>query len=194
MNLLYRLLLTFNSTSLLIIVFLVQNDISFFHADLFNNIPHSQNFLRVISFSIYFLIPLLLTYLTLSISFGLSKDKIGSDEIIYIENANDSFLPSYLGYFFVGLSVSSFHSLFFVYIVLFIFTLISKSMYFNPYIMLCGFRFYNINTKFGNNFFLITKVNYKTPTELNEKIVHRINNFTFIELRIKSNESDISKD
>ncbi|MBE0354513.1 hypothetical protein PPHE_a2181 [Pseudoalteromonas phenolica O-BC30] len=98
-----------------------------------------------------------------------------------IEHANNSFLPSYLGYFFVALSISNWETLFFVYGVLFIFTFLSQALYFNPLFLLFGFEFYNIKTKNGTAIFLISRNKYKKPNEIDIEKAHRINNYTFIE-------------
>ena len=92
-----------------------------------------------------------------------------------------SFLPSYLGYFFVALSINNWETLSFVYGVLFIFTYLSQALYFNPLFLLFGFEFYNIKTKNGTAIFLISRNKYKKPNEIDIEKAHRINNYTFLE-------------
>jgi hypothetical protein len=90
-------------------------------------------------------------------------------------------LPSYLGYFFVALSVSNWETLFFVYGVLFIFTFRSQALYFNPLFLLYGYEFYNITTTSKASIFLISRERYKVPSDIAIAKAFRINNYTFIE-------------
>jgi hypothetical protein len=178
-NISFRLLLTFNATSLLLIVFLVQNGCTlgnFFPQ--YTSLGKLPNFVSYIS---YILVPILLTGASILLSSGLGKDPFKKGEVISIEHANNSFLPSYLGYFFVALSISSWEALIFVYGVLFIFTFLSQALYFNPLFLLFGFEFYNIKTKSGAAIFLISQKKYKTPDEIVIPKANRINNYTFIE-------------
>lgn len=179
MNFAFRLLLTFNATSLLIIIYLVQKG-----QTLGNFFPQCQHLVALpnaISYIVYLLVPILLTGLSILLSSKLGRDSFKSSEIVGIEHANNSFLPSYLGYFFVALSVSNWETLAFVYGVLFIFTFLSQALYFNPLFLLYGFDFYNITTKNGAVIFLISRKRYKTPDEIDISTAYRINNYTFIE-------------
>jgi hypothetical protein len=179
MNFAFRLLLTFNATSLLVIIFFVQktHTLGYFfpRCQLLVSLPN------VISYAAYLLVPILLTGLSILLSSKLSRDCFQSGTIVSIEHANNSFLPSYLGYFFVALSVGNGETLAFVYIVLFVFTYLSQALYFNPLFLLFGFEFYNITTKNGAAIFLISRQQFKTPGDINISTAYRINNYTFIE-------------
>lgn len=179
MNTAFRLLLTFNATSLLVIVYLVQNgctiDPFFIMDDYLVIVPN------YISYLIYILIPILLTGLSIFLSSKLGKDEFKKGDVVSIEHANNSFLPSYLGYFFVALSIGGWEVLVFVYGILFVFTFLSQALYFNPLFLFFGFEFYNIKTKSGAAIFLISRHKYKTPEEVEIPGANRINNYTFIE-------------
>lgn len=179
MNFAFRLLLTFNATSLLAIIFLVQKG----HAlgEFFPQYLHLVALPNAISYAVYLLVPILLTGLSILLSSKLGRDSFKSGEIVSIEHANNSFLPSYLGYFFVALSVGNWETFAFVYGVLFVFTFLSQALYFNPLFLLFGFEFYNITTKNGAAIFLISRQCYKTPAEIDISAAYRINNYTFIE-------------
>jgi hypothetical protein len=178
-NKLFKILLTLNATLLLVIVFLVQKTYTLEHffknCDIFVELPDW------VSYITYFLIPVILTGISIKLSSFLGKDEFKEGEIICIEHANNSFLPSYLGYFFVALSINNWESLVFVYSVLFIFTYKSQALYFNPLFLLFGFEFYNIKTKKGTTVFLISRKQYRNPDEVIIKTSYRINNYTFIE-------------
>jgi hypothetical protein len=111
----------------------------------------------------------------------LGKDEFKAGKVASIEHANNSFLPSYLGYFFVALSIGNWETLWFVYGVLFVFTFLSQALYFNPLFLLFGYEFYNIATKNGTAIFLISKERYKKPDDIQIPLAYRINNYTFIE-------------
>lgn len=178
-NILFRLLLTFNATSLLVIVFLVQK--GYVLGAFFPQQSFLVNLPRAASFALYVLVPIVLTWVSVLCSSKLGKDSFGEGEICNIEHANNSFLPSYLGYFFVALSVPNGETLCFVYGLLFVFTFLSQALYFNPLFLLFGFEFYNIKTKNGAAIFLISKHRYKTPGSIRIDRAFRINNYTFIE-------------
>jgi hypothetical protein len=179
MNLLFRLLLTFNATSLLLLIYLVQKGITL--SKLFPACTFVATWPNFASYLIYLAIPIILTGVSILLSKLLGSDAFKKGEVESIEHANNSFLPSYLGYFFVALSIGNWETLGFVYGVLFIFTYLSQALYFNPLFLLFGFEFYNIKTKNGTAIFLISRNKYKKPNEIDIEKAHRINNYTFIE-------------
>ena len=179
MNSAFRLLLTFNATSLLVIIFFVQKTKTL--GCFFPQCQFLVSLPSYFSYIAYLLVPILLTGLSILLSSKLSKDRFQLGTIVSIEHANNSFLPSYLGYFFVALSVSDMGTLTFVYIVLFVFTYLSQALYFNPLFLLFGFEFYNIRTTNGAALFLISRQQFKTPGDIDISAAYRINNYTFIE-------------
>lgn len=192
LNNLFRLLLTFNATALLVIIYLVQKGLTlqkiFQYFGLSQWIPAFPN---IISYFLYVLVILLLTWLSICLSSKLGKDPFKSGDIVSIEYANNSFLPSYLGYFFVALSIGSLETLGFVYALLFVFTFFSQALYFNPLFLVFGYNFYNLTTKNGATIFLISKKDFKNPKNIETK-AHRINNYTFIDEG--NNELSVSED
>ena len=115
------------------------------------------------------------------LSAKLGKDQFQQGNVVSIDHANNSFLPSYLGYFFVALSIPNWETLAFVYAVLFVFTFLSQALYFNPLFLLFRYEFYNIKTQSGVAIFLISRRSYKKPDEVDIPKAFRINNYTFIE-------------
>jgi len=181
MNIAFRLLLAFNATSLLLIVFLVQK--SFTLGYFFPEHPRLLILPSYVSYFIYSAVPVLLTGLSILLSDRLGKDEFKKGSVESIEHANNSFLPSYLGYFFVALSISGWEALWFVYVILLVFTFLSQALYFNPLFLVFGYEFYNIKTKNGTAIFLISRHKYKKPDEIDIAVAHRINDYTFIEKR-----------
>jgi len=173
MKLLYQLFLALNSTWLIVVVFLVKEKYSF-------------NFLN--DYSIYFswilfvLTPIILTALSFLVGIKLPKDSLKSSSVKEIELANNNFLPTYLGYFFVSLSVNDVSTLIVIFLIIYIFTFLSQTLYFNPIFLLFGYHFYFLKTTSNVKIFLITKKQLKTPGENGFENLRRINNYTFIEL------------
>ena len=180
MEVIFRVLLTFNATSLLVIIYLVKKGctLDYFFPFLSSYLIGSLNY---ISYLIYLFIPILMTWLSITLCSKLDKDQFKSESVVSIKYANHSFLPSYLGYFFVALSIGNLETLFFVYSILFAFTLLSQALYFNPLFLVFGFEFYNIVTSDGASIFLISREKYKLPKDVAIETAYRINNYTFIE-------------
>lgn len=175
LNFLYRLLLSISSTSLLIPIFLVKSKCYFIKTEI--------TWINDLILLIYFLLPILLTWISIFFSKFLSKDSFVSGEVDEIEYAGNSFLPSYLGYFFVALSIADkdLLTLIVLYFIIFIFVFLSKTFYFNPVFLIFGYHFYQIKTSTGLKVFLITKKNFKKKEDVNSNTVYRVNDFTFIE-------------
>lgn len=180
MNFIFRVLLTFNATSLLVIIFFIQKGYALDHF-----FPELCQYLVGIpdyaSYLFYLLVPALLTWLSILLCPMLGKDEFKPGSVVTIAHANNSFLPSYLGYFFVALSIASWEALYFVYGILFVFTFLSQALYFNPLFLIFRFEFYNIETSDGAAIFLISRKKYKLPKDVVIGKAYRINDYTFIE-------------
>jgi len=179
-NLIFRLFLTFNATSLIIVIYLIKDQtvLNSLHP-VIKNLPH------YISYIGYLLIPIILTLFSLLISKCLTEDSIEALNnvpiIKEVEQANNSYLPSYLGYFFVALSINFCDTLIFSYGILFVFTFLSQTLYFNPLFLIFGYHFYYITTSTNIKIFIITRRSLKNPDKLDFPKLRRINDFTFID-------------
>lgn len=176
LNFLFRLFLAFNSTSLLLVIYWIKSGVTI---KLFNSCTfHVPNY---VSYCLYILAMLLLTYLSLWLSKFLAKESLSQGDIINVEYANDAFLPSYLGYFFVALDVPNAETLWFVYPLIFLFTFLSQTLYFNPLFLVFNYHFYNLTTANNVRIFMITKKKFKDPATVNFPTLLRINDFTYID-------------
>ncbi|WP_430592510.1 hypothetical protein [Humidisolicoccus flavus] len=169
---LLRVLLTFNATALLIVIYQIKTP---FLGSEFDAVPRHLLNAGLLS------IPILLTGLSIWLSSWLGKDSFAVGEISSIEYANNAFLPSYLGYFFVALSIPNVETLIFVYVILFAFTYFSQALYFNPLFLIFGFKFYHVTTATGTAIFLISKKDYRVPADIVIAEARRINGYTFLE-------------
>ena len=122
MNFLFRLLLTFNATLWMIVVYALKAEWTY------QSIPAWGIALLILC------IPILLSVLSIRITSKLGSDSIhGCSECSL---ADQEFLPVYLGYFFISLSVPDDITMLFLYIIVFVFTFISQTQYFNPIFLL----------------------------------------------------------
>lgn len=180
----YKLLLTFNATSLILVVYFIKERYYFYCLD---------KFPVWVSYIACMLFPVVTTGMSLILKKFLSYDSI-EKQPLDIEQANNSFLPSYLGYFFVALSVPTTETLWFIYFILFVFTFCSQAMYFNPVFLIFGYQFYNVTTADNVKIFLISRKQIKTTKELVFPMLKRINNFTFIDVEKAKEDNDESCD
>jgi hypothetical protein len=171
---LLKLFLTFNATSLLIVIYQIKAPF------LLPGLDGSARYL--FNFGLLF-VPVLLTGVSIWLSRGLGRDAFEKGEISSIEYANNAFLPSYLGYFFVALSIPNLETLGFVYAILFVFTYFSQALYFNPLFLIFGFNFYNVTTNRGTVIFLVSKKKFRQPADIAIPEARRINGYTFLETK-----------
>lgn len=169
----YQLFLAFNSTWLIIVVFLVKDKFVF---------NFLENYSMYLSWGLFILVPILFTALSFLIAKKLPLDQLQASSVMEIELANNNFLPTYLGYFFVSLGINDIPTLIIVFLIIYIFTYLSQTLYFNPIFLLFGYHFYFIKTSANIKIFLITKRQLKIPGNDSFDSLRRINNYTFIEL------------
>lgn len=172
-KLLYKIFLALSSTYFIIIVYLIKDHFKF---------DFLCRYSEFYSWALLFLISMALTAASFLVLLLLGNDNISSTDVKEIEMANNSFLPTYLGYFFVSLGITDNPTLIFIFIIIFIFTLFSQSLYFNPIFLLFGYQFYFIKNSSNQKIFLITKKDLKTPGADDFPKLKRINDFTFIEI------------
>lgn len=184
MNALFRLVLAISSTSLLPVIYLIKSKTYLFQSDIYSYIKNDWliNFLVKGSLLGYFVIPIVIFFVIIYLVSFLGKDEIREGEVLEVQDASNSFLPSYLGYFFVSLSISDgdFFTLLFIWGILIIFVFISQTNYYNPIFLMFRYNFYHIKTKNGLVLFLISKEIFKKGSDVFIPKVYRINDFTFI--------------
>ena len=173
----FKFFLTLNSLLLSLIVFLIKEEI------VINSLhPYLSSLPKIITYILYFVVIIIFTWLSLQLTNFLSVDTIEAGSISVVEPANDSFLPSYLGYFFVALSVPNIDVFFYVFGIIFIFIFYSRISYFNPIFFLFGFNFYYIMNNKNIKVLLITRRQLKEPKNAVFNNLKRINNYTFIDM------------
>lgn len=168
MNILFKFLLTVNATSWMLIIYAIKECRNF------SNIP-----LWVCGI-IYLIIPVLLSLLSIFLFKFLGDDKLTKCQEFSL--ADNEFLPVYLGYFFLSVSINEDLTMLFVYSIVFVFTLLSQTQYFNPIFLLFGYHYYHILTFEGTRVFVIARGKViRNKDHICFENLKRINDTTFIE-------------
>lgn len=165
--LLYKLLLTLNATSWMAIIYAIKEGwtVGIIPSHLFG--------------ILLLIIPVFLSWLSLFLSRFLGTESPVDCEKFKL--ADGEFLPIYLGYFFVSVGISDHFTMIIVYFIVFIFTFLSQTQYFNPIYLLFGYHYYHVSTEKGTRIFVIRKGPViRNITDLNLEPLHRLNNSTFI--------------
>ena len=105
------------------------------------------------------------------------------ENIEKIRPLEGQFLPVYIGLFVIALSFNdglSIQAIFLIFVLFILWLCFETVAYFNPFFILLGYRFYEIETKNKITSIIITK--RKDVKKINnfEKLI-RLNNFTFLE-------------
>ena len=162
------MMLDFNAMSLFFVVYLIKKQRFFICDDLY------------LSYIIYLAAALLFTAVCLGLMRFL-PDEIISGGVKEVEIADGSYLPSFLGYFFVALSIGDRITLITIAVIIFVLTYYSQTLYFNPLFLIFGYRFYYITVDNGMKLFVLSKRAIKGTEGLDFKALKRINDYTFID-------------
>ncbi len=129
--------------------------------------------------SMLFFLPLILTAATVRCMKIFDKERIDSAKEIVL--ADHEFLPVYLGYFFVAVSITNMHTMILVFGIIYMFIYLSQHQYFNPVLLIAGYHFYHVKTKNETRVFIICKGHViKNCSYIEKRYVYRINNTTFL--------------
>lgn len=169
MNLIFRLLLTINATSWMVIIYAIKEGFTIW------KFPSWLFGIMLLA------VPVILSGLSLVLSKFLGAEStVGNCKEFNL--ADGEFLSVYLGYFFVAVSVTGLFTMLIVYSLVFIFTLLSQTQYFNPIFLLFGYHYYHISTESGTRIFIIKKGSViRNIKGLQFNNLHRLNDSTFIE-------------
>lgn len=168
----FNLLLTLSASAYVVAVFLIKEGITL------SFLPQQLGY---ISYIIYLVLPVFVTQFCLWLSQYLPVCGMECP-IKEVELASHSFLPNYLGYFFVALSIPNISTLICVYAVIFMFVHLSRALSFNPLFLLFRYQFYFVTGEDGTRIFLITKQKMKPYQDAELNNLRRINDFTFIDI------------
>ena len=133
--------------------------------------------------------PLVLSLISLQWMVSQSDDSITND-INAISPVNNEYLPVYLGYIFVSLSIptpenggADWLTLIIVYLLISLFVTYSKTLFFNPIFIVLGYGYYQVTTENGVKVFVMTKRKIRKtggkPTFPNLK---KVNDLVYIDI------------
>ena len=170
MNFCYKAVLTVNATSWMLVVYGIKSQVEFYD-------------LSVLEIGITLLfIPIILSLIAIKLAEWLEDDSLsGCHECSLADN---EFLPVYLGYFFVSLSVPDNITMCFLYGIVFVFTWFSQTQYFNPLYLLLGYHYYHVLTKGGPRIFVIIRGNViRNRKAVSFDHLKRLNDTTYLVVR-----------
>lgn len=163
-------MLTFNATLWMVVVYLINNKWTI------GKIPFFAIDLLLLS------TPVILSLISIWLSKFFGKDDLDICEEFCL--ADNEFLPTYLGYFFLAVGVSNNCTMIIVYVIVFIFTFLSQTQYFNPMYLLLGYHYYHVLTSRGTRVFIICRGNVlRKKDDISFNYLRRINDTTYIEKR-----------
>lgn len=125
-------------------------------------------------------IPVFISLITIKIAKFIEPEQLTTCEEFSL--ADNEFLPTYLGYFFVSLSIGDNITMSILYVIVFLFTFLSQTQYFNPIFLLFGYHYYHILTPKGSRIFVIARGSViRNRENIDFQNLRRINDTTFIE-------------
>ncbi|AMW80197.1 hypothetical protein AMD27_15675 [Acinetobacter sp. TGL-Y2] len=143
-----------------------------------------------VAYVIYFIALLFLSFFSIRFSLKyLDQDVIERKKVKEFEQANDFYLPIYLGYAFVAISLPTLKSFLLFFVLMLIVLARTRFFYFNPIFLVLGYRFYFIKNIDDSKFLVISKREIKTIDELFEDgngdmrsyiALTKVNEYTFL--------------
>ena len=158
------------------------------------NIKFTENVItESVTFAVYviYLIALFaLSFLSIKFSFKyLDQSVIERKKVKEFEQANDFYLPIYLGYAFVAISLPTLKSFLLFFVLMLIVLARTRFFYFNPIFLVLGYKFYFIKQLDDSKVLVISKKEIKTIDELFEDVngemqsciaLTKVNEYTFL--------------
>lgn len=149
----------------------------------------SQGLNVVLDLFVFLGLPLLLSFLSLLWIKSQAADSI-ANKVNEISPVNNDYLPVYLGYIFVSLSIPAdttgdidWISLSVVYCLVCLFVTFSKSLCFNPMFILFGYGYYKVKTSNNVKVFVITKREIrKNENEISFSNLRKINELVYLDV------------
>lgn len=152
---LFMLVMSVASTALLPAIYFIKSSYSV--------IDFGVKCSMLINFVLYIATAVLLSLFSLYLMGRRASDSI-NNEVSEIKPVNNDYLPIYVGYIFVSLSLPNpapgqvdIFFLVLIYVMICLFVTCSKSLCFNPLFVIFGYGYYLVNTTSNTKVFVITK-------------------------------------
>ncbi len=170
MECLYRFVLTLNATSWMLVFYGVSKQWTIMKCPVW------------LTGILLLLIPVFLSLFSIAIARKLGNDSLKSCQEFSL--ADNEFLPTYLGYFFVSLSTSDNLTMGFMFAIVFLFTWLSRTQYFNPLYLLFGYHYYHVLTEQGTRIFIIAPGRViRNKKDMSFEHLKRINDTTYLVIK-----------
>lgn len=154
----FMLILSISSTSLLPAIYLIKSSYKIIKWE-----GLGSEYSLQLNTAIYLLVVGILSKISLWMIKHRAPDSINND-VKEISTVNNEYLPIYLGYIFVSLSIPTLAdnqidwvSLMVIYLLICLFVTFSKSLCFNPVFIIFGYSYYQVRTSGNIKIFVITK-------------------------------------
>lgn len=147
----------------------------------------NKNILSFITYGLIFIACIGIGKISISLGKTGATDSISINSINIIEPANEYFLPIYLSYILVAISISTLKAFLIIFLMIATLLFFSKTAFFNPVLLILGYRFYHITNTKGLKILLIIKYDIKNKDDLrNQDKTHsinvkKINEYTYIQ-------------
>ncbi len=176
----FKLLSTISALTPAIFVYMITNYKTNLNKELVTIISDNEAIFFIAYIILSVLIILFLNSIFLRVVNNLDDESMSN--INTVEPVNDNFLPTYLGYFFVSVSITSNWVFGYFMILVILFNLFSKVYFFNPSLLISGFKFYHLTSDKGVKILLISKDDLRSHKDISSSNYKRINDFTFIKV------------
>ena len=178
-----RLLLVFDSTVLVILIFLLKNYSPQYIAT--GDYAMIKNIIAILfAFFILLTVIILIGKLAIKLTKSLSLDNL-KPPYNDISDLNSSYLAAYLGYFFISLSINDLFTLSIVYLIILLLSYKTINQYYNPVFIIMGYKFYSIKTKNNIVVLVITKRYIHSNNTLEFKHLRRISDGCFFDEEVE---------
>lgn len=135
-----------------------------------------------ISYGFYCVSSVFLTWISSKFIRFFEYQDIKSNNIKTIESADGIFIPTYLAYIFIGLSIKGITELMFCYIIIVVICFSAQIYLFNPIFYLLGYKFYFVTNSINKKLLIMTKKRILLNETVSFSNLYRINDYTYVEL------------
>lgn len=153
----------------------------------FYQLYENKNILSILIYCLIFFACVVIGKISISLGKTGATDSLSINSIDLIEPANEYFLPIYLSYILVAISISTAKAFLIIFLMIGTLLFFSKTAFFNPVLLILGYRFYHITNTKGLKILLIIKYDIKNKDDLrNQDRTHsinvkKINEYTYIQ-------------
>lgn len=171
------------STLLIVSLYFIKAQVVFFHT----GVVWSDYLLTIF---VLLGTPILMSWVFVCFAKIISPDDSLRLPVRKVSSANKEYLPVYLGYFFVSLSISgssqeglAYGVLLVFVLIIWVFTSLTTTYYFNPLLLLMGYRFYNVTSNNGIELFILSrKIVRKNETNITFPKLKKLTESVYLEI------------